>query len=433
LWIHSFAHGGANYELAGQVADKPAHHAEPPWATLHGDALHGLAGEVVATIEPHTEADPVALLLQLLTYFGNSLNRGPYYQVESDRHFTNLYTVLVGETSKGRKGVAANRIRQVVQSFAPSWVKKCIQSGLSSGEGVIQAIRDPITKENDKGKEVVVDKGVKDKRLLLDEREFFGALAVMQRQGNIVSRVVRDAWDGRDLQTLTKNSPLYASEPMVSIVGGITADELRRTLDQTSMANGYANRFLFACVRRARVLPFGGSLKQKEIDALGAKLKAVHLKACMRERMQMDAKARELWAAVYPELSAGAPGMLGAICGRAEAQTVRLALIYALLDGASKIGVVHLKAGLALWRYCADSARYIFGNSLGDPMADDIERALRTGGGMNRTQINDLFGRNQPAGKISAALGVLAKHGRVRCETHKGDGKGRPSELWVAI
>src|SRR6185369_15445845 len=35
------------------------------WPVIDDAAFHGLAGEVVRTIEPHSEADPVALLLQL--------------------------------------------------------------------------------------------------------------------------------------------------------------------------------------------------------------------------------------------------------------------------------------------------------------------------------------------------------------------------------
>src|SRR5262245_11726126 len=41
------------------------------WPVLDKTAYYGLAGEVVATILPHTEADPAALLLQYLTCFGN--------------------------------------------------------------------------------------------------------------------------------------------------------------------------------------------------------------------------------------------------------------------------------------------------------------------------------------------------------------------------
>ena len=51
----------------------------------------------------------------------------------------------------------------------------------------------------------------------------------------------------------------------------------------------------------------------------------------------MTAEAEALWDAVYPLLSKGQPGMLAAICARAEAQTVRLASIYALLDRSRQI------------------------------------------------------------------------------------------------
>ena len=78
---------------------------------LDAAAYHGLAGEVVCTMAPQTEADPVALLLQLLVYSGNAIGRGPYYQVGKDRHFTNLFGMLVGKTAKARKGLSAGHIR----------------------------------------------------------------------------------------------------------------------------------------------------------------------------------------------------------------------------------------------------------------------------------------------------------------------------------
>ena len=59
-----------------------------------------------------------------------------------------------------------------------------------------------------KGVSEMTDPGIDDKRLLLDEREFYSALAVMQREGNTLSRIVRDAWDCLPvLETLTKNEP----------------------------------------------------------------------------------------------------------------------------------------------------------------------------------------------------------------------------------
>jgi bifunctional DNA primase/polymerase-like protein/uncharacterized protein DUF3987/primase-like protein len=410
---------------------------EQPWPTLAPEALYGLAGEVVALFEPHTEADPVALQLQFMAAFGSAIGRGAYVMVEGTRHYTNLFGVLVGETSKSRKGTAGDRIRQVFRLVAPIWEQDRIRGGLSSGEGLVWQIRDEVTKTNKSGKQIIVVDGVADKRLLLDEREFFAALTVMKREGNIVSRMVRDAWDGRPLASLTKNDPTQCLEPHVSLIGHITEDELRLHLDQISMANGYANRLLFTCVRRSKFLPFGGSLEQDALDTLAKKVRKAYRKHYKVEReLKLDDEARKLWAKVYRGLSEGKFGLLGAITGRAEAQTIRLALLYAVLDGEEEhIKVVHLRAALALWKYCEDSARYIFGASLGDTLADTLLQALRSAGGMSRTEIRDHFKRNVNSGKLDAALKLLKKHGMAKCEMRSKPGsRGGPKvEFWSPI
>jgi hypothetical protein len=407
----------------------------PPWPELASDALYGLTGDVVAALAPHTESDPVALLIQYLASVGNAIGRGPHYRVEADKHFTNLFAVLVGQSSKSRKGTSAGRIRAVMRVADQEWATRCIQGGMSSGEGVIWCIRDPIYKMK-KGQRELEDPGISDKRLLLDEREFFQALSVMKREGSILSRVIRDAWDGRDyIASLTKHSPACATEPHISIVAHITEEELRRTLDHTSMANGYANRFNFGCVRRARFLPHGGQLDDAVVHQLGvATGRAIH-KAKQVTRVTMTAAAAQSWETVYPQLSEGFPGLLGAITGRAEAQTIRLALLYALLDGADQIGRPHLDAALAVWEYCEASAKYIFGDLIGDPLTDEILRALRAAGtaGMTRTDIHGLFDRNQSSAAIGAALGTLFAAGKIQRDEQRSQGRGRPAEVWAAI
>ena len=77
---------------------------EAAWPVMPAAAYYGLVGEVVATIAPHTEADPVALHLHYLTSFGNAIGRGPYYQVEATPHFANLFLITIGRTSRARKG-----------------------------------------------------------------------------------------------------------------------------------------------------------------------------------------------------------------------------------------------------------------------------------------------------------------------------------------
>src|SRR5689334_5842047 len=90
---------------SGEPTDAPSESAvkADSWPVIDESAFHGLAGDVVKTIEPHSEADPVALLLQFLALAGNVIGHGPYYQVESDEHHANLFGVLVGSSAKGRK------------------------------------------------------------------------------------------------------------------------------------------------------------------------------------------------------------------------------------------------------------------------------------------------------------------------------------------
>ena len=123
-----------------------------PWPQLGEAAYYGLAGEIVRTIEPHTESDPVALLGQLLVMVGSAIGRTPYFPVEADRHYTNIFACLVGPTGRGRKGTSAGHPRRLLIEIDPAWGKR-VKGGLSSGDGVIWQVRDPITKKGKHGEE----------------------------------------------------------------------------------------------------------------------------------------------------------------------------------------------------------------------------------------------------------------------------------------
>ena len=139
--------------------------------------------------------------------------------------------------------------------------------------------------------------------------------------------------------------------------------------------------------------------------------------------------AGELWEEVYEDLSEGEPGLFGAATSRAEAQTVRLAALYATLDRSPTIELAHLKAALALWDYAEASALLIFGNATGDAVADRIVAALKEEpGGLTRTDLYSLFKRHKSRNRIDLALALLVQLGRVRSEeVHTG---GRPAERW---
>ena len=420
-------HNGASPPLVPEKAP------EAPWPELHSKALHGLAGEIVNTIRPETESDPVAVLIQLLVCFGNVIGRNPHYRIEDTEHHTNLFACLVGASSRARKGTSEGRVRAIVRDIDPEWEGQRIKSGLSSGEGFINVVRDELRKWNIKNKEFeVVEPAIADKRLLVIEPEFASALTVMDRHGNTLSSHVRKAYDGGKLATMTKACPITATNPHISIIGHITEPELRARLTRTDAANGFANRFLFACVRRSQNLPFGGASIDAKMQPLIAKLRDTVANARPIGRMSMDETAQKLWPEAYERLSADQPGLLGAITARAEAQTLRLAMIYALLDSTGAISKAHIQAALAVWEYCEASAVRIFGSLLGDDVADEILSALQKVGskGLSRTEIRDLFGRNRSSDRIGAALALLLTRGRAKTEITTT--RGRPSEMWVA-
>ena len=400
-----------------------------PWPEpLAKEAFHGLAGEVVRAIDPQTEADPAAILTNFLVFFGNAVGSGPHAIAEADKHGCNLFCVQVGETAKSRKGSGHGQVRELFSRADPNWADNRQTSGLSSGEGVIWAVRDR-TEKSRKGESEVDDEGVSDKRLLVTEAEFSAALKIMYREGNTLSATIRQAWDSGTLRILTKISPAKATGAHISILGHITKQELLRYLNDIEAGNGFANRFLWVCVKRSKVLPEGGG--HPDYGSLVPRLRDALEKARKLGESKRDAEAKQMWAEIYPELSEGRPGLLAAVTARAEAQVLRLSVLYAALDGDSEIRLVHLEAAIAVWDYCQASARYIFGNSLGDPVADRIQDALRQSpNGLSRTAIYQLFYKHIPAARIEQALRLLQTTRLAYCEVRYTE--GRPVEVWRA-
>lgn len=403
---------------------------------LSGAALIGLAGDVVRLIEPTTESDPAAILFQFLAMFGNVVGRGPHWIVEDTKHYTNLFVSVVGDTAKARKGTGYDRVRAVFAGIEDKWEQR-IESGLSSGEGLIWAVRDPIIETvaiREKGrpttyKDEQTDSGQSDKRLLVVEPEFARVLSAGQRQGNTLTAVIREAWDGKPLGLMTKTKKARCNEPHVSIISHITKEELLRCLSDTETANGYANRFLFICARRSSVLPLGGERIDWTDIQIG--LRSAINNARQTEEVPFDSEAREIWVSVYETLSTAKGGLFGSVIARAESQARRLACVYALLDESPYVRAKHLRAGLEAWRYCEDSCRSIFGDAIGDSTADEIIDALRRSPlGMTRTELIHHFQRHKKADEIGRALSLLQQSAKARSEREETG--GRPTERWFA-
>jgi hypothetical protein len=391
---------------------------EADWPTLDPAALHGIAGKVVRTLDPHTEADQAGVLLTFLAAVGNIVGPGPHALADAAPHPARLFVVLVGETSRARKGSAWAQVRRVLGQIAPLWAAGCILPGLASGEALIAEVRDGTGDD---------DQGAADKRRLIIEPEFARLLAVASREGATLSAVLREAWDGNALKNRTKRDPLTATGAHVSVVGHITREELLRRLSDTEAANGFANRFLLALVKRSKKLPEGGSLDPAALDQLAREVDAAIGRALPLRAMTRSPAARELWAKAYEDFGDGPGGLAGAVTARPEAQTLRLSVAYAMLDGSATIEVEHLQAALAVWHYCEASAMAVFGDALGDPVADRLLAALREAGehGLDGAEQHDLFGRHAKADQLERARVELERRGLVVTTSEETGGRPR--------
>ena len=418
-----------------QLLDLPPDNGDAWPPPMKPEAFCGPAGEFVADVLPETEADAAALLFHFLTIAAAMMGRARYFQVSGTKHHARLFSVCVGGTASGRKGTAldcaTHFFRLVDGAAGPGghcFFQENTVSGLVSGSGLIWQLRD----ERGTGKNH--DPGVVDKRLLVVESELGGVLRVCQRRENDLSAVIRDSWDGKTLRTLAKQQPATATDPHVNIIGHVTREELRATLGSVDASNGFANRILWYCAKRSKLLPDGGTLHSRNFSSLVMRLRSAIDRAQTPGRMSRTAAADALWHRVYPELTSPRAGVFGNVTTRAEAQVLRLSMLYALLDESDVIDVVHLEAALAVWRYCEDSARWAFGSSLGNATADELLAALRhvKPQGMSATDIHALFSKNRRGTDLREALGLLERLGMARFVKSPSKGRGRPAVVWFA-
>lgn len=373
-------------------------------ATPDQAAFHGLAGRVVQFVDPFTEADQVGVLGTFLAAFGCAANSGPHARVGPERHPGRLFVALIGQSSTSRKGSSWSPIRELMAFADPDFVRDRIVSGLGSGEALIHAVRD-----SDGNK----DPGASDKRALVFAPEFATILRVMGRQGSILSGIIKEAWDSGRLQNAVKSTPATATGAHISIVAHSTRDELARDLTDTDARSGFGNRFVYLAVRRSKLLPSPPSWDEAPVAELGREIATALDGARRRAGIVRDPEAEARWRTEYPKLTRERFGLAGILTSRAEAQVLRLSLVYALLDGAASIRLAHLEAALALWDYAERSALYVFGERTGDPIADMLLAEVRYGR-MTRTEVRDLFGRHLTKSRIEATLDRLVTEGRIR-------------------
>lgn len=384
---------------------------------------HGPIGDFVQEIAADTEADPIAVLGQALVMFGSRIGRKAFVQVGADKHFANDFLMLIGSTSGGRKGTSVGVAKSLFDWPEPDALCLEPKNGLSSAEGLIWAVRDPVGKEE----------GVDDKRLLVVEPEFASVLRQTERHGNTLSALLRQCWECGNLSTMTKNSPAKATGAHVSVIGHMTAAEVDRYFTRTEMANGFGNRFLWLTSRRSKLIPEPKAITPTRCRKFRERLgDALDVASQLRE-VERTPDAWDLWKNQYQFLERERKGLAGDLLARASQHVIRLSLIYCLADGKTAIGKEHLSAALELWRYSERCIEYLFPNSTGDPIGDKVLNIVKDRPGISRKDLIHAMGNHVAGERLTIVIERLEHEGFIEMATHGGKGSGsKPCETYYA-
>jgi hypothetical protein len=286
---------------------------------------------------------------------------------------------------------------------------------LSTGEGLAWPLRE--NAQDDTGGR---DPG--DKRLCVMDEELASGLSCTKREGNTLSMAIRTFWDGGEYSPLTKTNPMQVRGAHICLLSHITKTELDLSLSNVNMANGFGNRFLWICARRSKNVPLPRPMPLAEVADMQRRLWTLVAQAQQTGEVYLTHEAMQEWNAVYRELSAETPGLTGAVVNRAEAQTMRLALVYALLDGKRAIDTSHIKSALALWRYANASAAALFCDRGADSTEQKILSILKAGP-CTRTMLNKALSGHVTSAKIRSALSSMQAANKVGIRLEKTGGR----------
>lgn len=381
-------------------------------------ALYGVLGKITLALVPTTEADPVGIYASLVSGVGAIIGRNPHIMIDNTRHPMIFNVLLLGPTGIGRKGTATNNCELVLRLAFPDDLLNIRESGLSSGEGLIGRIANVET-IFDKENKPIGQVGTDDKRLWVVETEFQTVMARCARPGNTLSQYVRMTFEGIDMSVLNRKR-LVATSPHVVIIAHITDDEFKVRSSNIELAGGTYNRFLPIYTERLQRIDRekGKRLDTSALERLAAELRGCVSRAQRIGEVDLDDEAEKLWnIELYPELSAGSDVLSARqFTERSAAYCLRLASLYAAMDGRSLVNSDELQAAAALVRYSRETAEFIMAGIVVDPKIAKALRLLKLAPtrSLSRTELSrQVFGANSDKDELDEFVKELLATGEV--------------------
>ena len=380
----------------------------------------GLLGEIISSVEPHTEGDSAAIALNLVAQLGNMAGRSAWVAGGSKPLYQNLNLLVIGDSSSGAKGEGAAATDLITAGVDEEWFNNCRPDEINSGEGLKKMFADYEGVAISDGEAQAVPE--QDKRRFVELQEFSICFTANNREGSTLSEAIRKLWDC-PLTTgsnVSKN-PFKGTNPYLSMFGHITPDELERKVNYTDATNGFLNRFLACHSEESKALPESGD---RTVFGLWHPVLKKSLKHMQKPgEIFRDAAAREVWGEYYRTRKEKnkEQGIVRNLTARDRPHIAKLSLIIALMNRRKAITLPDLEAAFDLWRYSVETWRFQFGlfnRSMSDRVLAVLNAASKP---LSYQEITKSVGANVKAHVLNDSLQRLRQKHVISCKQQKGE------------
>jgi hypothetical protein len=362
-------------------------------------AFIGLAGDIVDHAYTHSEADSGGLMGHLLTGMSGIVGPNVRVKVGTGSHPVFVWTGLIGDSNDGRKGEVSSAIDPFLEFADKNFMDNNRMGKLSSGEGMIARIRDEVFKTDKEGVETLKC-GTKDKRLFVEAGELVNIM-INSAMGNLGGDLC-DTWDGKNLYNPTREDPMVVTKPGVVISGHIPPLRFIKQAGMAWITSGTGNRFLYFFVNGSKLVPIAKTTpewyaeRERLGNLLGERLAKVRkLGECT---IDLDEEASAYYEThLYKKLRTvpkGMPTLASELLTRRAPHCLRVAAVYAIINGHKDITLEDLKAAEDVVDFSTATIAYLVSKyraftSSGELMGLKVLDALNEAGkvGLTRTHI----------------------------------------------
>jgi DNA replicative helicase MCM subunit Mcm2 (Cdc46/Mcm family) len=211
------------------------------------------------------------------------------------------------------------------------------------------------------------------------------------------------------------------------VVGQMTPSAFRSGVDNLSLANGFMNRFIPILVARPHLIPWPGETSKRSRDLLGDLIhRCAH---APKGILRLSPKARriyEQWYLTREKRREHLPEKVAQLTARGNANVIRLAVIYALLQGSLTIRTQEIRAAIAIIEYADASANFLLATGKVGLEAK-ITKILESKSPLSRDELHRALGGHNTKEELNRALNALEEAGIIKTTTEQT--RGRPRNL----